>query len=1229
MLDPLDRLQAAVGNRYRIERRLGSGGMGIVYEAFDQERARPVALKTLYFENPAAVYRLKREFRALADVAHPNLISLYELVGAEDSWFFTMELVQGESFLDYVRPTAPAPDQSVADERVVGGLHVPRLRAALRQLAEGVRYLHQAGKCHLDLKPSNVLVTGEGRVVVLDFGLSSHPHHDEFGAASVVTLSGLGTASYMAPEQAGATGGCAASDWYAIGVMLYEALTGRLPFEGATEMEIIGLKMIGNYVPPLTVAPDAPSDLAALCIDLLACDPERRPLGPEILERLGSREPSVVAAVRPVRRGPALLGRGPHVAVLKDAFTSASGGASVAVYVHGPSGIGKTTLIECFLADVARLHDAVVFLGKCSPRESVPYKGFDGALDALTRFLRSLPKDDVAELLPANILELSRVFPVLTQVEQIASYPVRRSEVLDALELRKRAFGALRDLLANIARLRPVVICIDDLQWADVDSIGLWDELMRPPTAPPLLLVASFRSEQERDHPLLAPLLARAGTPGCRDVPVGPLSPDEAAFLTRQLLGTCNDDLVVSSIVEESAGSPFVVEQLARHVAESGTAEVGRVTLGQMLEARIARSPAGTGELLEVLAVARHPVDFEVAHRAAGIAGDPRPLASALEIGHLVRSSTTADQIEIYHDRIRECIAGWLSPERGREIHWRLAEALRERGIDDPEALFEHYLESGHAAQAAEQATRAARRAMGTLAFDRAARFYRRAIELAPTGGPPPLALKAELGEALANAGRPAEAADAFLEAKEGRDPTVAFELQRRAAEQLLFGGHIDRGFQVTRDLLRTVGLRVPSRRTAVLLDALLRLAWLRLRGLRYVERKADAIPLNDLLRMDVCGAVGIGLTLVDTHLAFDCVTRYLLMALRAGEITRVSRAMALESGFVAIRGGKARRLTDRLTGEAARLAQRLGKPPEIALALVTTGAAALICGEFRRAVDVLGRAEQMLREQCTGMMWELTTSQTFLLSSLIYVGEIREAGRRLPVMLTDALERGNLLGATEARAQANFVWVAEDNVARAQAELDEALRSWSHRGFHRQHLSALVSRANVDLYEGDPAHAWRRLADQWAPLRRSLLLHVQILRVEAHYLFARCALAAAAAGVDRNRLLRVAEQHAAPMVQEHMAWIDPFAPLLRAGIRTVRGDRDHAIRLLAAAVEGFTVADMSLYAAAARRGLGLLLGGDEGRSHIERADAVMREQGIPRPERVAAVLAPGFDTSA
>ena len=156
--------------RFRVLRRLGAGGMGVVYAVHDGVRNEAIALKTLLRARPADVSRLKREFRSLADIAHPNVVCLHELVVEPEHCFFTMELVDGVSLSEYVRaPVADAGTATVPGQRADPGL----VRSVLRQIVAGVSALHGKGKLHRDIKPSNIMVRPDGRVVILDFGLMS------------------------------------------------------------------------------------------------------------------------------------------------------------------------------------------------------------------------------------------------------------------------------------------------------------------------------------------------------------------------------------------------------------------------------------------------------------------------------------------------------------------------------------------------------------------------------------------------------------------------------------------------------------------------------------------------------------------------------------------------------------------------------------------------------------------------------------------------------------------------------------------------------------------------------------------------------------------------------------------------------------------------------------------------------------------------------------------------
>ena len=250
-------------------RRLGAGGMGVVYEVQDHARGEVVALKTLRHATPAGVYRLKHEFRSLAGVAHPNIVCLYELIVEDAGCFFTMELVKGVNFVEHVRGSSRT------------SLEIDRLISAFRQLVDGVTALHRLGKLHRDIKPSNVLVTPEGRVVILDFGLITELSDTLGGRAHRGRNTCVSGARKKPPGEPPSEAG----DWYSVGATLYEALTGELaiprsadrsspPQEGVRSNAAVGARA------------RVPADLSAICMAMMRRNPAQRMSGPEAVNRL-------------------------------------------------------------------------------------------------------------------------------------------------------------------------------------------------------------------------------------------------------------------------------------------------------------------------------------------------------------------------------------------------------------------------------------------------------------------------------------------------------------------------------------------------------------------------------------------------------------------------------------------------------------------------------------------------------------------------------------------------------------------------------------------------------------------------------------------------------------------------------------------------------------------------------------------------------------------------------
>lgn len=1209
------------GDRFELSRRLGEGAFGVVYEAYDRKRRERMALKQLRATDSAALRRFKNEFRALAGVTHPNLIRLGELIGAEDSWFFTMELIEGTDLLAHVRPTAGG---------FRGGFDEARLRDAFGQLAEGISALHSHGMIHRDLKPSNVLVGPKERVVVLDFGLVSSLGPEETSRS--ITMAG--TPAYMSPEQLDGLPVSPASDWYGVGVMLFEALTGRVPFQGSLYQMIVARRE-SEPPAPRQVADGVPEDLDALCRALLRPDPSARPDGDEILERLrGSVGPQWDRAPAPEPRegGPTFVGRRTQLATMEEALAEVRGGRCATILVKGLSGMGKTALVRRFLTGLEADNDVLVLQGKCYQRESVPYKALDSLVDALSHHLHEMDPERAARYMPRDWPAVARLFPVLAEV----AVGLRRGragiDVPDAQELRRRGFAALRELLGRLAEEVVLVLFIDDLHWGDVDSGLLLREIMRAPDPPPLLFIASYRSDEIESSTLLRMLEERRDpTIFRRDIEVDELSPEETRQLAMARIGAETADARARAevLARESRGNPFFVDELARHQGTGGRIS-GALQLESMIGARLAGLAEDARGLLEVIAVSGRPIRLAAANQAAGL--DPRNAntIAVLQAEHWVRrraAATDEEVFEVYHDRIRDTVVSLVPEDDLPSYHNRVAVALDASGLADAETLAEHYQQAGEHHSAARHALRAAHQAAEALGFDRAARLYRMSFELGKHAGDEARVLLTSLAAALVNAGRGGEAAEAYLAAARfSSSREEAMELERAAAEQFLISGRVDEGLEVLRRVLDHVGMRLSRTPRGAFLELLWRRVQLQWRGLEFEPRRESEVPKALLQKVDVCWSAAIGLAMVDVMRSTPYQAKNVLWALRAGEPYRATRALIMEMAFSSVGGGRTRRRTRKIEERCRALVAEVVHPHTDGLFAMTQGVAANLEGRFAECLEHLERADRILRERCTGMNWELDNVHIYSLVALSHMGAWGEIRRRAEPLFEEARERNDHFLRTHIETRQLFLLRLMDDDPAGAGEVQElALDSWSGSGFQVPHYWDWYARGEIDLYAGRIEEASRSLDDRWGEYRRSLLPYTQAIQTEILFLRVRVALALATALTTRAEgALRRVARDIRSLDGHDTKWSEALASVSRALAATLEPDRDRLRELLEVAEPSLRSAGLAHYAWSVRWRLGDLLGGDAGGAMAADAQTWMLDQGIRNPERTRAMLTPG-----
>jgi tetratricopeptide (TPR) repeat protein len=1210
------RTNVGLPDRFQAGRCLGRGGFGTVYEARDRERNQVVAVKILREPHPDTLFRFKQEFRSLAALRHPNLIEFYELFEYRDLWFFTMELVAGPSFLRHVRR---------GQECDFG-----RLRDALRDLARVLGWLHGHRLIHRDIKPDNVLIDGSGRLVLLDFGLARHLSNQQYTDSISV-----GTPIYMAPEQISNRAPLnEATDWYAAGVMLYEALTGKPPFTGSV-MEVLAAKTTVDPAPPETISPGTPSGWSQFCMQLLSVEPSCRPGAARVMEWLGENEEFAAQG----KFESELFGRDAILDQLLDACECASAGMPAVVELSGPSGFGKSRILDAFAEAVSRRYPDMLFLhGRCYENESLPFKALDALMDDMSHQLRTLAPH-LDRFVPGEIGALARLFPVLKRVDAITQAmeknPVHISNVA---ELRRRAFHAFASLLRAISTERTVVICLDDLHWGDSDSAALFQHLFSRRSVPPLAIIAAYRAGEPPPEfiRLWRTSVAGASCPvRVASITVGPLDSQAAEQLARARLARdgISDPDAACALASQSGGNPLLLEQLS---ADFGRGELTdgprRLTLAELIQGRVSRLTSSTRAFLRLVAAVGEPLPEDVlAHL---LPNDPEGAnaVSSLVSENLVHRHARGgfQEIEIQHSQIREAVLESMPERERREAHIRIAEALLMSDRADLGMIAIQFARGGDTARAAEYAEKAAAAAEGVLAFDRSTQLYSMALALGGLDRAHASSLHERLAHVHASAGRGSDAASGYLRAAElAESMDRASTLRRHAAEEWIRSGNVREGVQ----LLASVGTEFSIRHTESVPRAVLSILWnrahLMLRGPGYVERAAAELPARDLARLEVYRALMAGLTFWSPIMATRYHLKYLRLARNLGEPRRVATALASEAMFVAMAGERAYPRARNLLNQSLAIGARLQDPR------ITGGTNALdaMCGWLTGRWDLARErgkeAERILRENCAGAWWELSVARIAYLGGLLWGGQWTEYATRLAQFTEDAENRNDLSSLATYRMNHGALSLARDDVEQAERDLQEAqlilANAWSTRGYHIPHFFGTFCRRQVAIYSGNRAAAMDILTRELPALRGSYLLRVETIAILALLLEGTlsiaCAMGPAGSGEGVSGLLRRARRCAEAIRRKPAIWGSGLAMMIEAGADAAEGRPDSACGRWGDAERELGRAGMLMFAAAVRYWRGHVTGDHE---LMASAEEFFRNEGVVSPSRLAMMLAPG-----
>ncbi len=1196
----------ALAGRFVAIRALGEGGYGTVFEVFDRERGETVALKQLHRATPRALAAFKAEFRTLSRLRHRNLPRLHELFVDDGVGSFSMELVRGHDLREWaglparstqnesrstlvtrassdgaegaVRVVRPS-DDAVSRSGPITTMAIDRVRAVIDELLEVLTFVHQSGLVHCDVKPSNVRVTPEGRVMLLDFGLARPLRRAEG--------SFVGTMAYAAPEQLQGTIS-PACDLYAVGALAWELLIGHAPF--GTGVDAVENKQRRDPTPLRALLPPEHHDLADLVDGLLsraAAERERT---------IGKRGFSIAT-----ESVPAFVGRDDVLTAVDDAVTELAVGAPLVMVLEGQSGIGKTTILRAIERRLAASHpDVAVLSARAAEGEHLPFKMLDGVADGLA----ALRSDDAAR--PYEVL--ARAFPVL----RVATAPLlARPDVEPETSEDDDMASALREVLAGLGR---TVLLLDDAQWADGDSERLLRAALAPPLAPPVLLVLARRPSTRLDVTRLEAEV--------RTIALGPLSPEETRLLVaaREARPGIDTDLVA----RESGGHPLFVEELLS--AERGSTPR---SLGEALASRVAKLDPGPRRLMEIVALATEPLEGRALARMVDrdLGEVTRELDALLRARFVQKvEGSNVPRYAPFHDRLSDAVKTAVSSDEATSIHRAFISYLGERELT-AEAMCHHLRAAGVLAEAARFARLAADRARDSMAFESEARFCQIERDLGSEDTIGKKRLDLRHAEALRRAGRSVEAATLLARVAEVVDEREGRALRTNAARLLIAAGELTRGQSLLADVLKWYGDTLPSSEPEALAALLVERIALDASLVAYRLAAHRALPGElDESRLAALRAVAEGLGMIDNLRAAIFQTRAVRLALRSRDPVLRGEMLALEAIFVGSTGRRGRM--------RARELLRLAVAPfgvEVPRRVAGFVAAVkAVFGRYQRPglknLAALAACETFFESLGDGDTWVIWSLRIVRARGARLLGNLNAMRAFYYPLVAKAETHGDVYGAVTLRRGHTLLHLAADRPWRARKELAESRWPSDPAAYHSQDWLLLEARLEATLYEGEIPNP---SALEWRRLRRSALHRADTQRILHRYMLARILLVRCSAG-DRStvaevRALAEVSRLMRSLVRERNGFALAFARVLRAGLGFHRGDVATTVAELRAIVRLARKYELLSLGANASLVLSLLSAGDECAIHASAAADFYRDHGVRNPAAWARIDFPSF----